>query len=248
MRHLQFIILLIFMFQAQAQNDFLNPNRYRFKYKSTVFKGTRQTITAQLRALKNNSLFVDIPEEEQIVLSKLFKNVRSQPIPKLYRKHAIVFLDALYSYEEFLIIYNNAVYEVIRHLKQDMRRLDLKFERQYIHAKTLLDRTNQEENNNLDKINTLTVAYRDSQLKLMSHRWMKKKIEKYRGMNAVTNPDQLIKEFKKSEAMNVFKMVKEQKTQKINSYLENQIIDFFYKKSIPEIDLSTFEFNHKRKK
>ncbi len=238
----------MFMYQGVAQhNESLNPNTYRFRYKSIVFKGTRYTITKQLRELKNNSLFVNIPEEGQVVLNGLFKNVTNQPIPKLYRKHAIVFLDTLYSYEEFLLIYDQALYEVIMHLKQDMRRLDFKFEREYTHAKRVLDRATNEAVNNTDRIDILREDLRDSKLKLMSHRWMKKRIETYRGMNAVKKPDKIIQEFKTVEAMNIYKMVTEQKTKGINSYLENQIIDFFYKKSVPHIHLDTFELDPKDK-
>ncbi|WP_103070228.1 hypothetical protein [Aquimarina sediminis] len=240
-----FIIILLIMYQGNAQRKRgSNPNTYKFSYKSETYKGTRLEITAKLRALKNNSWFINIPEEKQIVLTSLFKEVKSQPIPKIYKKRAIVFLDALYAYEDFLTIYDNALYEVILNLKHDMRRLDFKFERQLTRAKIVLDRAKKEDQYNNEKITLLSKDLKDSQIKLASHRWMKKKIEKYKGMNAIKKPDELIKEFKKVEAMNVFTMIEEKKIQKINSYLENQIIDFFYKKSLPEIRLGILEFDY----
>lgn len=245
MQLLTLIIMFLFMYTTNAQqNKKINPNTYRFSYKSTLYKGTRLKITAQIRALKNNSWFINIPDEKQVELNLLFKKAKNQPIPKLYRKHAIRFLNALYSYEKFLTIYDNALYAVVQHLKQDMRRLDFKFERQFTHAKTLLDRANKEEINNTERIAILKDELRDSQLKLLSHRWMKKKIERYRGMDAIKKPDDIIKEFKKVEAMNIFRMIEEKKIKQINAYLENQIIDFFYKKSLPEIHLDNFELDY----
>lgn len=245
MKFLTFIILFLFMYQSSAQQgEDSNPNTYRFRYKSELYKGTRLEITRKLRALKNNSWFVNIPEEKQVELNNLFKKAKNQPIPKLYRKRAITFLDALYSYEEFLTIYDNALYEVIQHLKRDMRRLDFKFERQFTKAKVALDRAYKEDKNNNEEIDLRNKDFSDSQIKLLSHRWMKKKFEKYRGMKAVKNPDTLIKEFKKTEAMSIFTMIEEKKIGKINSYLENQIIDFFYKKSLPEIQEDKLMFDY----
>lgn len=245
MKFLAFISVFLIMYHSSAQQKRdANPNTYRFSYKSELYKGTRYEITTKLRALKNNSWFINIPEEKQVELTKLFKKVKGQPIPRLYRKDAIVFLDALYAYEDFLTIYDNALYEVIQHLKHDMRRLDFKFERQFTQAKIQLNRTQNEAKNNIERIDLLKKDVYDSQIKLVSHRWMKKKMEKYIGMDAVKNPDDLIKEFKKAEAMNVFTMIEEKKIEKINSYLVDQIIDFFYKKSLPEINIDALELDY----
>ncbi len=244
MKLFTFIIVFIFIYQGNAQIEEDNPNTYRFSYKSELYKGTKLQITQKIRTLKNNSWFVNIPEEKQVELNILFKKVRDQPIPRLYKKRAIIFLDALYAYEDFLTIYDNALFEVVLHLKRDMRRLDFKFERQFTKAKVTLDRANKEDQKNIKKIDRLSKEFHDSQIKLMSHRWMKKKIERYRGMDAIKNPDEFIAEFKKAEAMNIFTMIEEKKIDKINSYLENQIIDFFYKKSLPEIDIDKLELDY----
>lgn len=240
---LSIMFMILYKGNAQQEKD-INPNTYRFSYKSQVYKGTRLEITSQLKTLKNNSWFVNIPEEKKTVLNTLFKKVKEQPIPKLYKKQAIAFLDALYAYEEFLKIYDNALYEVILNLKQDMRRLDFKFERQFTKAKIALERANKEDKNNTQKIDLISKEFLDTQIKLISHRWMKKKIEKYKGMDAVKNPDILIAEFKKEEAMNVFTMIEQKKMEQISAYLENQIIDFFYNKSLPEIDIEDLQLDY----
>lgn len=237
-----FIFLQIFVGNAQLEDD-ENPNRYRFRYKSETYKGTRVQITSQLRALKNNSKFSKIPQEKLIALNSLFKKAKEQPIPQLYRKRAIIFLDALYSYEEFVEIYDSALVETILHLKQDMRRLDFKFERQYTKAKVLLERTTKEDPENHQKIANQTTDVKDSHIKLLSHRWMKKKFDQYR-IDIIRNPDELIHEFIKVEAMNAFTLFEEKKSEQINSHLENQIIKFFHNKSLPELYLDQLELNY----
>ncbi len=234
-RFLVLITMLLITYQADAQRKLISPNRYRFKYRSELYKGTRLQITKQLRTIKNNSKFVGIPEEIQEELNTLFGKTKKQPIPKYYKQHAILFLDALYSYEEFANIYENALYEVVRKVKKDMYVVDFKFERAFTKTKIVLDRVKKEDAGNDKEIERLTKDLYDSETKLLCHRWMKKRFEKYKDIDIIKNPDLLIMEFKKSEAINVFRMYTENNIAAITPYLENQIIDFFYKKSLPEI-------------
>ncbi|TPN85263.1 hypothetical protein [Aquimarina algicola] len=245
MRFLVFWATLCIAFHINAQSsDYVSPNKYRFKYKSQKFKGTRLDITAQLRAIKNQPKFAGIPEEIQIQLNNLFKKAKEQPIPKVYKKNAIRFLDALYSYEEFVEIYDNALYQVVKKLKRDMRRIDFKFEREFTQAKVLLSRTQKEEPDQIQKIDTLKKEVYNNQMKLLSHRWMKDKFDKYKSYEIIENPDSLILEFKKKEAVNVFRMFEENQINKIERYLEDQIIDFYYKKSVPELDIKDLELDY----
>ncbi len=237
------IFLSVGMIYAQgARPD--SPNRYRFKYKSEVYKGTRLQITSQLRTLKNDSKFVDIPDEIEQELHSLFISAKKQPIPKNYKKHAIVFLNALYSYEDFAIVYENALYEVVKKVKKDMYVVDFKFERQFTKAKINLDRALNEDVSNIEKFDRLKKELIDSQTKLSSHRWMKGKFEHYKTFDIVKNPDELMRAFKKLEAVHVYRLYNEDKIGKIRSYLENQIIDFYYKKSLPEINPEEFDLQY----
>ncbi|GAA4276305.1 hypothetical protein GCM10022259_10290 [Aquimarina mytili] len=221
---------------ANAQNEEISPNRYRFKYRSTVYKGSKLQITAQLRSLKTSSKFTGIPEEIQEELNTLFIATKKQAIPKYYKKHAILFLDAINDYEDFANVYENALHEAVRKVKKDIHVVDFKFERQFTKAKVALDRALKEDFSDLEKFDKLKKELQDSQTKLLCHRWMKKKFEKYKSIDIVKKPDQLMMTFKKSEAISVYKMYNENRIEKIPSYLENQIIDFYYKKSLPEIN------------
>ncbi|MFD2565572.1 hypothetical protein [Aquimarina rubra] len=245
MRFLLFIILFSLGYTAYNQEiDDISPNKYRFRYKSEVFKGTRLEITAKLRSIKNSPKFSGIPEEIQIGLNKLFKDAKSQALPRRYRKKAIVFLDALYHYEEFVIMYNGALYEVIEKLKRDMKRIDFKLERQYIKSRTSLDRAKKQDSLNTKQINYLTKERRKSLIRLACHRWMKKKFDSYKGIDMVKNPDQLINEFKRAEAAYIFSLFGKKEVDEIKRYLENEIIDFYYKKAITEINPEKLELQY----
>ncbi len=219
---------------AQVTED--SPNRYRFKYRSETYKGTRMQITDKLRTFKNDSKFSNIPEEIEQELHTLFIAAKKQPIPKNYKKNAIIFLDAIYNYEDFANVYENALYAVVKKVKKDMYVVDFKFERQFTKAKIALDRALNEDFTDIEKFDQLKKDLIDSQTKLSCHRWMKKKFEKYKTFDIVKNPDELMKAFKKSEAVHVYKLYNDNNIAAIRPYLENQIIDFYYKKSLPEIN------------
>ncbi len=243
-RFLASFIMLLTSIQITAQNEEISPNKYRFKHKSELYKGTRLQITAQLRTLKNDSKFVDIPDEIEQELHTLFIKAKKQPIPKYYKKNAIIFLNALYSYEDFANIYENALYEVVKKVKKDMYVVDFKFERQFTKAKVSLDRALNEDFSNIEKFDQLKKDLIDSQTKLSCHRWMKKKFEKYKNIDIVKNPDELMKAFKKSEAVYVYRLYNENNIEAIRPYLENQIIDFYYKKSLPEINTEILDLQY----
>jgi len=201
-------------------------------------------ITDKLAEIKNDSKFTNIPDEIEEELHSLFTNAKRQPIPKIYKKHAIVFLDAIYNYEKFATIYENALYETVRKVKKDMYVVDFKFERDFTKKKVIFDRYLKEDLSDLEKFEKAKKELIDSQTKLSCHRWMKGIFEKYKTGDIIKHPDALISAFKKSEALHVYRLFNQNKIEKIKPYLENQIIDFYYKKSLPEIDPEVFDLQY----
>ena len=242
MRALLLSIIFLVNYTAYSQWKYdISPNRYRFKHRSVVFKGSRMQITSQLRSIKNGPKFSGIPEEIQTELNKLFVDAKSQAFPRVYKRKAIRFLNALYKYEEFVILYNGALNDVVEKLKRDIKRIDFKLEKQYVKAKTAVERIEKEDPDNRKEIDSLAGESKKSKTRLVSHRWMKKKFEEYKGINMIENPDHLITEFKKREAAYIFSIYEEKQLSEIRRYLENEIIDFYYKKAIAEIDLNQLE-------
>ncbi len=244
MKLLSIFVVLFINYAVYTQK---NPNRYRFSYQSKVFKGSKGEITTQLRTYKNSTKYIGIPEEIREELNIMFLKTKDQVYPRRYKKNAILFLDAINEYEEFLLLYDAKLYEVVRKLKRDINYIDFKLERQFTKSKVVADRTRKEDPTNIDKIKRLEKEFIENHTILLSHRWMRTKFDDYKTIRAVKNPDELMTEFKKKEAGPVFRLYQEKKIGKIKVYIENQIIDFYYKKAIAEMDpeLFTLEYINK---
>lgn len=227
------------------EEDIAKLGTLQFRYRSVVYSGTIPEITEQLTNVKNSSRFQNIPQEKQKDLDFLLATVKQQSKSELYKEKALAFLTALYSYEDFLKAYDTILYEVIKSLKEDMQFIDFKLERSFVKTKIELDDLKKESPNNVKEIEELKKELDNRQKKLVGHRWMKKKFDTYTSIEAVKKPDSLIAEFKKHEAGNAFKLYEEEKNvTKINLYLEVQIIDFYYHKSLEEVNPDTFKLRY----
>ncbi|TPN89250.1 TonB-dependent receptor [Aquimarina algicola] len=218
----------------------------QFRYKSTTYSGTMLQITEQLTNVKNSSRFQNIPQHGKKEIDFLFEVVKKQNKVNSYKEHALQFLKALYSFEDFLKIYDDIVYQVLETIKKDMQLMDFKLERDYVKTKIALDALKKEVPKNNLKIEESNNKLIDRQKKLIGHRWMKKQFDKYNNIESVKKPDNLIKEFKKNEVENAFKLHLEESDdhKKIKTYLEYQIIDFYYRKSLEEKNKGTLELRY----
>ena len=241
---------LRFKFKKKERNrlndiDTATLEKVQFRYRSTTYSGTITEVTEQLTHVKNSSRFQNIPKEKQGTIDFLFAALKKQTKPDLYKSKAIEFLDALYSYEDFLKQYDEILGRVITNLKRDMQYLDFKLERSYVKTKIELDNLKKEFSNNTTKIQTLEKELQNRQKKLVGHRWMKKIFDKYDGLNTVKKPDAFMQEFKKKEASKVFSLFdKDQDVLKISVYLESQIIDFYYRRSLEETNPEKIELRY----
>ncbi|WP_103069817.1 TonB-dependent receptor [Aquimarina sediminis] len=217
----------------------------QFRYRSVTYSGTIPQVTEQLANVKNSSRFSNIPSEKQKELHFLFAVVEKQSKTGLYKEKAIAFLTALYSYEDFLKAYDAILHDVIKSLKDDMQYIDFKLERSFVKTKIELDELKKESPNNVNEIEDLKKELDNRQKKLVGHRWMKKKFDRYTSIEAVIKPDMLVLEFKKNEAKNAYRLYEEEtEVKKIKSYLESQIIDFYYQKSLNEVNPDSFELRY----
>ncbi len=217
----------------------------QFRHRSTTYSGTIPEINEQLTNVKNSSRFQNIPKEKQGDLDFLFTAVQKESKSEPYKQKALEFLNALYSYEDFLKAYDNILYEVIESLREDMQYIDFKLERSFVKTKVELDALKKDTPQDTRKISRLEKELDDRQKKLVGHRWMKKKFDKYTSIKAVTTPGELIATFKKQQAQKAFKMYEEEEdVKKINLYLESQIIDFYYHKSLEEVNPDKFELRY----
>lgn len=217
----------------------------QFRYRSTTYSGTIPEITEQLTNVKNSARFQNIPKDKQGNLNFLFATVQQQSKSEAYKEKALTFLEELYSYEDFLKTYDKILQEVILSLKEDMQFIDFRLERSFVKTKIELDNLKKKEPEKVKEIKSLTKELDNRQQKLVGHRWMKKKFDKYTTIEIVKNPDAFMSEFKSGEAQNAYRLYEEEKdVKKINLYLESQIIDFYYNKSTEEVNPDKLELRY----
>ena len=231
----------------------------KFTYREVLYNGTLDRVTQQLDSLRKAPKFSNIPYGKQDELVILFETVKEQNKSDSFKEKALIFLEELYTYGDFLKVYGEYVLSVVDKVKDDMLDVDFIFERQFValkgelddHPLAKMDRNNLSESNKelLSDYLQIEENVEKSLERLASHRWMVSKFNTYNGMETIEHPDELLNQFIKKEKNNVFKLYDDnQDIKKIKLYLETQIIDFYYKKSLSEIDPNNFELRYLQKK
>ncbi len=222
------------------------PKNYiSFRYKTVTYSGTPEQISKQLNNVFNSSQFNDIPNNKRNNLIRLLSLVKQQKNKEKYKESALVFLKELYSYEDYQKVFNSALYNAILKIKEDMRFVDFKLERNFVKAKVKLDKTLEQSPSNDEEIQELKTELIERKKKLVGHRWMEKKFNKFQTKETVEMAQGFLKEYKELMTPVTYKMYdNEGDIQKIEIYLEAEIIDFYYKKSLDLVDPNTFELRY----
>ena len=232
-----------------------NEPSVRFRHRDVTYGGTLTEVTQQLYNIRKSEQFSNIPLNKQDELKILFEIVKEQKKSDLYKEKALVFLDELYAYQDFLKVYDESLLFVINKIKDDMLDIDYIFERQFVglkgelddHPLAKLDKNNLSESNKelLPEYRQIEENVDKSIERLNAHRWMENKFYNFDGMTSVKEPDVLLGEFKLKEKNTAFSLFDEnQDIEKIKLYLETEIIDFYYKKSLSEIDPNNFNLRY----
>ena len=83
------------------------------------------------------------------------------------------------------------------------------------------------------------------QQKMVGHRWMEVQMYSYNSMTDVMQPDAILAEFKQQQANASYEMyIEDDNLEKISVYLELEMIDFFYKKSLEIVNPNDFELRY----
>ncbi len=227
----------------------------QFRYRDSLYRGTRGEINIQLANLQNHSHFDHIPEYKKGELSMLRQIVADEKNKNEYKDKAFIFLKELYSYEDFLKNYNQLIFETLIELRKDMRRLDYAFEKAFVKAKIAVDNHSLHKKTKEERKKTseaLQKRYKELEqnsdtalARLIGHRWTLPIIEKYNSITKVENPDKFLAELMEQEKENIFRMKdKDEEDQKIELYIITQIIDFYLKKSLNYTDPDKFNLKY----
>jgi hypothetical protein len=230
-----------------------SQNTLSFRYRNVTYSGTIPELNRQLSDVYQSSQFADIPQFKKNELTILLALAKEQKQEQAYKDNAIAFLKELYSFEDFLTTYNDALYAVIQKIKFDMRKIDGTLENSFVETKVKVDEhplnkkdrkigATEEEKSTFDAL----LLEREERLqKLVGHRWMQRIFIEFNAIDVVQEPDGYLKDYKRQAAVRSFEIYDQsQDADELKDYLENGIIDFYYKKSLGLVSPDNFELRY----
>jgi hypothetical protein len=240
--------------RTSRENNFdPSENALSFRYRNVTYSGTIPELNRQISNVFQSSQFADIPQFKKNELIILLALVKEQKQEQAYKDNAIAFLKELYSFEDFLTTYNNALYTVIQKIKFDMRKIDLTLENSFVETKVKVDehplnkkdRKIEATEEEKSAFNALLVEREERLQKLVGHRWMQRIFIEFNSIDVVQEPDGYLKEYKRQAAVRSFEIYDQsQDVDALKDYLENGIIDFYYKKSLGLVSPEDFELRY----
>ncbi|MEJ1222650.1 hypothetical protein [Sediminicola sp. 1XM1-17] len=230
-----------------------NANTISFRYRNVVYSGTIPNINNQLSTVFGSSQFAAIPTFKKDELVLLLAIVKKQDKDETYKDYALSFLAALYDYGDFQPVYNAALFSTIQKIKRDMRKMDVVLEQLFVDQKLKVDQhpihnieITSLEDQELEKAYKILVQDQQIRLeRLVGHRWMQQQFSEFVDMEVVAQPTGDLKEFKETMAPRAYKDFDvNADMERLEELLENEIIDFYYKKSLRTVNPETFELKY----
>jgi len=237
-------------------NERIPKNREKtvsFRYKNVSYSGTLPQVNEQLTNVYQSSQFAAIPQFKKEDLNILLATVKDQKKENNYKESALIFLKELYEFGDFQDIYNNALFDAIERIKGDMQKIDMILENSFVQTKVKLDVNCIHKDPEIqDATETEWTIYKkligeheNRQLKLVGHRWMESRFADFNSLEDIIKAKGNLQEFKKLTSTEAYKMYdKNENPSEIERYLEEEIIDFYYKKSLNIVDPDNFELRY----
>jgi hypothetical protein len=231
----------------------ISENTLSFRYRNVTYSGTIPELNRQLSNVFHSSQFADIPQFKKNELTILLALVKEQNQEQAYKENAITFLKELYSFQDFLTTYNDALYAVIQNIKFDMRKIDLTLENSFVETKVKVDehplnKKDGEIEASEEEKSTFKALLEERQerlQKLVGHRWMQRIFTEFNSIDVVQEPDGYLKDYKRQASIKSFEIYDQsQDVDELKDYLENGIIDFYYKKSLGLVNPDDFELRY----
>ena len=224
-----------------------------FRYRNVSYSGTLPEVNEQLTNVYESSQFADIPQFKKDDLTILLAIVKEKKKEDAYKESALTFLTELYAFGDFKDIFNNALWDAVELIKEDMLKIDLVLERSFVQTKVKLDEHRLTKNPDAPNVkesettvyNNLLKEHEDRQLKLVGHRWMTSRFNNFNSVEDITSATSNLNEFKKLVSKKAYELYDANKDKNaLESYLEKEIIDFYYKKSLIEVNPEDFELKY----
>jgi len=232
-----------------------NQNIINFKYRGVIYNGTIEQINQQLQSVFAGPQFEEIPifkkDELKILLATAIEQTREEP----YKENAIVFLEHLYGYGDFLELYDKALFEVVKKIQEDMLKIDRALEKIFVVKNLEIDKhplngkSSEEIKTESQRLvleyNKLQADAKERLEKLVGHRWMQDQFLNYTKFEDIKTPIGYLSDFKSTMTKKSYQMYeKERDIENLKLFLEEKIIDFYYKKSLDLVNPDTFELKY----
>ena len=224
-----------------------------FRYRNVSYSGTIPELNEQLTNVFQSSQFAAIPPFKKDDLALLLAITKEQKKEADYKENALIFLKELYAYDDFLSTYNNALFSVIKRVKYDMRRIDMILENSFVQTKVNVDKhilktdpdkkdVSEEEWTTYKEL----IAEQEERLqKLVGHRWMEQRFKNFNSLEEIENPSGYLKQFVKQTNAEAFKKFEANgDLDALEYYLETEIIDFYYQKSLGIVNPDNFQLKY----
>lgn len=233
----------------------INKNTLSFRYRGVVYNGTIPEVNTQLTNIYESPKFSDIPSFKRDELKIVLATTKEQKKEEKYKESALLFLEELYSYSDFLTVYNKALYEVVLKIKRDMREIDNALEKLFVKKKFEVDEHplhkkakstySDADKEKITEYESLVAELQDRLERLVGHRWMEQQFVAFNNIKVVAQPSDYLKEFKGNMSTKSYQLYeKVADIKKLTLFLENQIIDFYYKKSLETVDPDAFDLKY----
>jgi hypothetical protein len=228
---------------------------WSFRYRNVSYSGTATEINNQLTTVFESAQFENIPKFKKDDLSLLLAITKKQEKEEAYKENAITFLKELYGYGDFKETYEKALFTVIRKIQIDMRKIDIALERLFVAKKLEVDQHSRHNKSKADdtvedqeletEYQELLEEQKNRLQKLVGHRWMEEKFAAFTTIDVVVEPEGFLKEFKKENTLEAYKIYDtNEDLEVLKTYLENEIIDFYFKKSLGIVNPEGFELKY----
>ncbi|MEN1785526.1 MAG: hypothetical protein AAGF77_10335 [Bacteroidota bacterium] len=215
----------------------------RFRYRDVTYSGTIPEVTTQLNTVFESSPFQDIPEFKQEELQLLFTIVQKQKRPSKYTENALVFLEALYSFQDFKPQYEQALIAAFEGIVRDMDRMNGPLQSRYEQAKVSLERhplhnvdtlaLSASEQRYLPRYRLLVQEFKERKAQLAGHQLMNTQLEGFSGAADIRQPKGYLKEFIAITASKAFaQFERNNNVEDLVTFLQDEIIQFHYEKAL----------------
>ena len=233
--------------KLEEQLDKTKQNYYRFRYRGTIYEGNASMVVNQIEAqsyddyLKNKDAFGKQRLENQMANLKA-KAANDDD----FKNEAIDYLDSIYAMKDFVPIYKESLNSTLQKLRKELEGKEQQMKEKYALAKVEMEahplhnlseeeRKNADEQEQFEYMKLITIEKVDAE-RLESYLFTRFEIEKIFAGGGISDRLQNIEQFTKQYQEKAFDKYKEDKDlEKINIYLEEQIIRYYdklYKQTI----------------